>query len=142
MNVSAHDENERKWAAAAHGSALLNLFVPGIGGIIGALVIWMTQKEKSAWVAFHSKQALVFQTALFVILLVVVGGSWTLGFIFSFATIGLGTLIAVPVMMLTLLLGIAVSMAGMVYSCYGAYRVYQNQDFLYLWAGNWVKRHG
>ena len=69
MNVSAHNENERNWAMAAHGSALLNLFVPGIGGIIGALVIWMTQKEKSAWVAFHSKQALVFQTALFVILI-------------------------------------------------------------------------
>ncbi len=30
MNVSAHDENERNWAAAAHGSALLNLVVPGI----------------------------------------------------------------------------------------------------------------
>lgn len=142
MNVSAHDENERNWAAAAHGSALLNLVVPGIGGIAGALFIWLTQKEKSAWVAFHSKQALVFQTALFIILLVVVGGSWTLGFIISFVTIGFGTLIAVPVMMLTLLLGIAISLAGMVYSLYGAYRVYQNQDFLYLWAGNWVKRHG
>jgi len=142
MTISVRDENERNWATAAHGSALLNLFVPGIGGIIGALVIWMTQKEKSTWVAFHSKQALVFQTALFVILLVVVGGSWTLGFILSFATLGLGTLIAVPVMMLTLLLGIATGMAGMVYSLYGAYRVYQNQDFLYLWAGNWVKQHG
>ncbi len=65
-----------------------------------------------------------------------------MGFIISFVTIGFGTLIAVPVMMLTLLLGIAISLAGMVYSLYGAYRVYQNQDFLYLWAGDWVKRHG
>ena len=32
-------------------------------------------------------------------------------------------------------------MAGMVYSLYGAYWVYQNQDFLYILAGSWVKRY-
>ena len=142
MTVSKPDENERNWAAAAHGSTLLTLFAPGIGGIIGALVIWMTQKEKSSWVAFHSKQSFVFQTFVFVVLLVVVGGSWTFGFLFSFITIGFGTLIAVPVMLLTFFLGGVIALAGMVYSLYGAYRVYQNQEFLYLWAGNWVKRHG
>ena len=64
-----------------------------------------------------------------------------LGFIFSFATIGFGSFIAVPVMILTLFLGIAISLAGMVYSLYRAYRVYQNQDFFYPFAGGWVRRH-
>ncbi len=50
-------------AALAHGSAVLNLFA-GIGGLIAALVIWMTQKEKSAWVAFHALQSLVFQAVV------------------------------------------------------------------------------
>ena len=139
--VSKPDENKRDWAAAAHASTLLNLFIPEIGGIISAFVIWMTQREKSSRVAFRSKQSLMFQAALFVILLVVVGGSWMLGFIFSFATIGFGSFIAVPVMILTLFLGIAISLAGMVYSLYGAYRVYQNQDFFYPFAGGWVRRH-
>ena len=141
MTMAKPDENERNWAAAAHGSALLNLFVPGIGGIIGALVILLTQKEKSAWVAFHSKQSLVFQSVVFIILLVVVGGSWAVGFIFSFLTIGFGALIAVPVMFVTFFLGIVIGAAGMVYSLYGAYRVYQNQSFEYALAGNWVKLH-
>ena len=50
-------------AALAHASALLNLF-SGAGGLIAALVIWLTQKEKSAWVAFHALQALVFQAVV------------------------------------------------------------------------------
>ena len=141
MAVSTRNEEERNWAAAAHASALLNLLIPGVGGIIGALFIWMTQKEKSPWVAFHSKQSLVFQSAVFIALLIVVGGTWTTGFIFSFVTIGFGALIAVPMMIITLLLGFVIGAAGMVYSLYGAYRVYQNQDFLYIFVGNWVKRH-
>jgi len=104
-------------------------------------VILLTQKEKSAWVAFHSKQSLVFQSVVFIILLVVVGGSWAVGFIFSFLTIGFGALIAVPVMFVTFFLGIVIGAAGMVYSLYGAYRVYQNQSFEYALAGNWVKLH-
>jgi uncharacterized Tic20 family protein len=142
MTNSTPDENERTWATAAHGSTLLNFVIPGVGGIIGVLVIWMTQKDKSPLVAFHSKQALIFQIAIFIILLVVVGGSWALGFLFSFLTIGFGALIAVPVMFLTFFLGGAIVLAGMVYSLYGAYRVYHNQDFLYPWAGDWVRRHG
>jgi uncharacterized protein len=141
MTVALSAENERTWAAAAHASTLLNFIIPGIGGVIGALLIWLTHTEKSPKVAFHGKQSFTFQAALLVILLVVVGGSWLLGFIFSFITIGFGTFIAVPVMILTLFLGISASVAGMVYSLYGAYRVYQGQDFLYLWVGNWVMRH-
>ena len=142
MTDSISAENERNWAAAAHASTLLNLVIPGIGGVIGALLIWLTHKGKSPRVAFHGKQAFVFQTALLVLLLIVVGGSWTLGFIVSFATIGFGAIIAVPVMILTLFLGITIGLAGMVYSLYGAYQVYQGKDFIYPWVGNWVKRQG
>jgi hypothetical protein len=39
-------------------------------------------------------------------------------------------------MILTLFLGMAIGLAGMVYSLYGAYRVYQGHDLLYLWIGN------
>ncbi|MCX6035630.1 MAG: DUF4870 domain-containing protein [Chloroflexi bacterium] len=60
--VSSHSSDERTWAALAHGCALLVL-AGGVGGIIAALVIWLTQKEKSAWAAFHALQSLVFQAA-------------------------------------------------------------------------------
>jgi uncharacterized Tic20 family protein len=44
---------ERTWATLAHASALLNLF-GGVGGLMAVAVIWLIQREKSAWVAsFH-----------------------------------------------------------------------------------------
>ena len=137
--VPAHTSDERTMAMLAHGSALLNLFA-GIGGLIAALVIWMTQKEKSAWVAFHALQSLIFQAAVLIITVVVVGGVWVVGFVISFATIGLGTIVAVPVMILVFFGGFAMVGGGVAYSLYGAYQVYQGREFRYLWVGEWLQR--
>jgi len=126
-------------AMLAHGSALLNLFA-GIGGLIAAFVIWMTQKEKSAWVAFHALQSLVFQAAVIIITVVVVGGVWVVGFAISFATIGIGTFVAVPVMIIVFFGGFVLVGAGVVYGLYGAYQVYQGREFRYLWVGDWLQR--
>jgi uncharacterized protein len=137
--VSPHSSDERTMAALAHGSALLNLF-SGVGGPIAALVIWLTQREKSAWVAFQALQALVFQAAVVIITVLVVGVVWVVGFIVSFATIGIGTIVAVPVMILVFFGGFAMIAAGMVYSLYGAYQIYQGREFKYKWIGEWVER--
>jgi len=139
QNVSSHSSDERTWAALAHGSALLNIF-SGMGGLIAALVIWLTQKEKSAWVAFQALQSLVFQAAVVIITVLVVGVVWVVGFIVSFATIGIGTIVAVPVMILVFFAGFAMIAAGMVYSLYGAYQIYQGREFRYKWIGNWLQR--
>jgi len=138
-SVSSHSSDERTWAAFAHGSALLNL-AGGVGGIIAASVIWLTQKEKSAWVAFHGLQSLVFQAATLILTVLVVGVVWVLGFAFSFITVGFGTLVAVPLMILVFFGGFAIMGAGMIYSFYGAYQVYQGRDFRYIWIGDWVYR--
>lgn len=136
---SSYSSEERTWAALAHGSALLNA-ATGMGGIIAAALIWLTQKEKSAWVAFHGLQSLVFQAAQFMILFPLVGGVWAVGFAFSFITLGFGTIIAVPIMLLSAFLGIALMAGGLVYSLYGAYQVYQGRDFRYIWIGDWIQR--
>ena len=125
-------------AALAHGSALLNLFA-GVGGLIAALVIWLTQREKSDWVGFHALQSLVFQAAVLVLTVVVVGVVWVLGFIISFATIGIGTFVAVPVMILAFFGGFAMVGAGTVYSLYGAYQLYQGREFTYVVTGKWLQ---
>jgi uncharacterized Tic20 family protein len=137
--VSPHSSDERTWAALAHASALLSLFT-GAGGLIAAAVIWLTQKDKSAWVAFHGLQSLVFQAAVVISTVLVVGVVWVLGFIFSFATIGFGALIAVPVMILVFFGGFAMIAAGLVCSLYGAYQIYQGREFRYLWIGDWLQR--
>jgi uncharacterized Tic20 family protein len=136
----SHSSDERTWAAFAHGSALLNL-AGGIGGVIVALIIWLSQKEKSAWVAFHGLQSLVFQTAILILTVLVVGVVWTLGFAFSFITVGFGTFVAVPLMILVFFGGFAIMGAGMIYSLYGAYQVYQGRDFRYILIGEWIYRH-
>jgi uncharacterized protein len=137
--ATTHSSDERTMAALAHGSALLNLF-SGVGGPIAALVIWLTQREKSAWVAFHALQALVFQAAVIIITVLVVGVVWTVGFIVSFATIGIGTIVAVPVMILVFFGGFIMIALGMVYSLYAAYQIYQGREFRYKWIGDWVQR--
>jgi len=139
-NTQIHSSDERTWAALAHGSALLNA-ATGMGGMIAAAVIWLTQKEKSAWVAFHGLQSLLFQTAQFVIIFLVVGVVWILGFAFSFLTIGFGAIIAVPVMILSFFAGFALIGGGLVYSLYGAYQVYQGHEFQYIWLGDWIRQH-
>ncbi|MBV9696933.1 MAG: DUF4870 domain-containing protein [Gammaproteobacteria bacterium] len=53
-------ENERTWGMLAHLSALLGLFVPLIGVVIGPLVVWLARRDDSVFVAEHAREALNF----------------------------------------------------------------------------------
>ena len=64
LNVS---QNEKTLAGLAHGSILLGLFTNGVGGIVASLIIWVTQKEKSEYVALQALQAMVYQALTFVL---------------------------------------------------------------------------
>jgi uncharacterized Tic20 family protein len=56
MNEAKPSQDERTMAALAHGSVILF----GMGAI-AAILIWMTQKEKSRYVAFQALQATAYQ---------------------------------------------------------------------------------
>jgi len=51
-------QDERLWAMFAHLSVLLNL-VTGALGPVGALIIYLTLKDRSRYVAFHAIQSLL-----------------------------------------------------------------------------------
>ena len=138
-HFSTHSSDELTWATLAHASALLNLFA-GVGGLIAAALIWLTQREKSAWVGFQALQALFFQATVLVITVLVVSVVWVVGFIVSFATIGIGTFVAVPIMILTFFGGFATIAAGMVYGFYGAYQIHLGREFRYKWIGEWLRQ--
>lgn len=53
--------DERVMAALAHISVLLPLM-----GVIAPIVIWVTQKDKSRYVAFQSLQALIYQLTMII----------------------------------------------------------------------------
>ncbi len=60
MEGKVVNSEERVWAALAHGSALLFFFGP-----ILPVVVWFTQRKKSAYAAFHALQAMVYQILFF-----------------------------------------------------------------------------
>ena len=47
MENTLVQSEERTWSMLAHLSALLNLFMPALGGVIGAGVIYLVYKDKS-----------------------------------------------------------------------------------------------
>ena len=143
--TAAIEQNERLLAALAHGSVLFAIFTNGIGGIAAALVIWLTQKEKSEYVRFQALQALVYQALIFIVtmgLWFCWGMSWLVLLMpplianpGAYQTtpppglwVGL-SLIAVPV---------CVGLLTLVYGLWGAVRCLSGADFRYLVIGNWV----
>ena len=138
-------QDERVMAGLSHVSALLPLM-----GIIAPIVIWVTQKEKSKYVAFQSLQALAYQ--LVMVLAWFIGmGCYMLSFFGTFISIpfasssgnsqsvsplfGLAFLIPFLVFGLIFLGGFAF----MIYGFIGAVLAFQGKPFRYAVIGRRVE---
>lgn len=55
-----HSSDEIVMSALAHGSVLLSFFGP-----IGPILVWISQRKRSSYAAFHALQALGYQMAFF-----------------------------------------------------------------------------
>jgi len=139
-------QNERVLAGLAHGSILLGLFTNGIGGIGTVLVIWLIQKEKSAFVAAQALQALVYQVATLIVTMLVWccwGGLWT--------GMTLQPLIANPsayenappaemwVGLALMIIPLGIWGLTVLYGLWGAARCLGGHDFKYVIIGNWLE---
>lgn len=139
---SAKSQDDRIMAAIAHVTAMLPMM-----GILAPIIIWVTQKEKSQFVAFQSLQALVYQ--LFMILV------WIIGIIIYFVSFVIivplsnsfrvsvspigRILFAIPFLVLGLVF--LAEFILMVYGVEGAVRVLQGRDFRYALLGERMKRY-
>ena len=88
---------ERQWAMFAHLSALLGGLVTAgwafsIGCFLGPLIIWLMKRETMPFVADQAKEALNFNITLAAVMLVLL--------LVGVLTLGIGFLIAVPLMLL------------------------------------------
>jgi len=140
-------QEERVLAALAHGSVLLAPFSNGIGGALAALVIWLVQREKSAYAAYQALQALVYQVVALVVTMV----SWCCWGVVWFA-LWFPALIADPEaysdvppagMWIGLLLMVVPLLAwGLMtlYGLWGAARTLGGHDFQYAIIGRWLKK--
>jgi uncharacterized protein len=57
---TAPSEAERTWGMLAHLSALAGVVVPMVGCILGPLVVWLSRRDQSPFVAEHAREALNF----------------------------------------------------------------------------------
>ena len=107
-------QDERTRSMVAHLSVLA-----GLVGLMpfGALIIWLVYKDRSRRVGFHALQALWYQLAWLVILVV----GWFVTFVLMFVLIGL---LFIPVMLIA-------SLVPFVHGCYAAYKVSQGVDYRY-----------
>ncbi len=134
-------QDERIIAALAHISILLPMI-----GVIAPIVIWVTQKERSRFVAFQALQAIAFQ--LLLILIWFGGMACYMGSIFltifSFGILnsssgGPGLAFFLP---FALFLGMFVFLGVFViYGIIAAILTFQGKDFRYALIGRWVERY-
>lgn len=123
--MSARDE--RTWSMLAHLSTLLNL-ITGIGGPIGALVVWLVYKDKSRRVAFHALQSLWYQVAWIAILF----AYFVVSFVLTFVIIGIFMFFLMPL----------IALVPIVHQCYAAYKVNQGVDYRYPIIADMIDRGG
>lgn len=84
--------DQRQWAMFAHLSSLAGGLVGGWGWFIGPLLIWLMKKETMPFVAEQAREALNFS--------ITVTGVFAILWLLTVLTLGIGGIIAVPLMFL------------------------------------------
>jgi hypothetical protein len=131
-------QHERVLAALAHGSILLAAAF-GVGGIVAALLIWLLQRGKSAYVAAQALQALDYQTAVLVI--TVVGG---VGWLILWFAVAGGDIGSMPDWVVPVWIAFPIGVLGpsILYALWGAVRSLGGHDFRYAivskLVGRWI----
>jgi len=148
-------QDERTMAALAHASVVLTFVVAlgtgGLGGLVGILVplvIWLSYREKSAYVSFQALQATVFQIVSILVMVIVVVVSiilivvgWTVSGALTAVLIGLCLMpFALLITVILALLVLILPLAQLGYGLYAAYETYQGRDFRYWLVGETLER--
>lgn len=89
--VTMSPADSRNWALGAHLSALAGVFFAGVASFVGPLVIWLLRREDDAFSAQHALEALNFN--LMTLGVVILGG------ILSVATLGIGLIVVIPLLL-------------------------------------------
>jgi uncharacterized Tic20 family protein len=138
-------QDERVLAGLAHGSIVLGVFTSGIGGIVATLIIWLIQKEKSAYVAAQALQALVYQVMVFLVTMLAWccwGVLWMLLFLPPLLSNPNAYQTTPPpglwVGLILMVIPIGVWGLTILYGLWGAVRCLGGHDFRYALVGNWL----
>lgn len=141
-------------AALAHASILLTVvlaFAGGVGALLGLtipLVIYLSYRGRSRYIAYHALQAIVYQgvglagyLVLVLVFALIVTAAWTIVGLLS--AVAVGFLLMPAALLMTSLMAIVILLAPLTwvgYGLYAAYEVYQGGHFRYISLGEWVER--
>ena len=140
-NISTEN---RLLAALAHGSVVTQ----GLGILVGVFV-YISQRDKSRYVAFQGLQAAVFQ----LVNLIIIIGMWVVWGVFY----GLSILLLIKleetnpdaappaifwIAMISMVIPIIYAVLVGLYGLWGALRTWQGKDFRYLIIGSWLEKSG
>lgn len=87
---AATSSDERMWAMFGHLAALLAFVVTGIGGVIGPLIVWLIKRDSMPFAGEQAREALNFNITVLIVAAALV--------VFGFITLGIGFLIAGPLL--------------------------------------------
>jgi uncharacterized Tic20 family protein len=148
-------DEERLWAAVAHGSVWIT-FITGFltagfsvpVSVFIPLVIYFMFRKRSDYVAFHALQAFVLQligTLGALALLVIGGAAWVVGLIVALVAIAiLIGFVLVPVWGLVgialLLVAIGLPFAMLLFGTIATIETYNGRDYRYPFVARWVDR--
>ena len=138
-------QDERLWASLAHASVVLSLVTGGLGGIGAALLIWVAQKSRSAYVAAQALQAAVYQVVTFIIAMV----AWA-----CWGVVWMGLLLPPLILnpnayettppaglwvgLILIAVPLAIHAGVVLYGLYGAARCLGGHRFRYALIGRWL----
>ena len=134
----------RLLAALAHAS----IVAQGIGILVGVLV-YITQRDKSRYVAFQALQAAVFQLVNLIITVIIWlfwGACYGLSMIPLIIQAENNPNAAPPaifwISMASMIIPLIFMVVVGVYGLWGGVRTWQGADFRYLFLGGWLERSG
>jgi uncharacterized Tic20 family protein len=138
-------QDERLWASLSHASILLAVVTGGLGGIGAALVIWVAQRGKSAYVAAQALQAAVYQVITFIVTMVAWacwGISW-MGLLLPPLILNPGAYEHTPpaglwVGLILAAVPLLIQAAVVLYALWGAARCIGGHQFRYALIGRWL----
>lgn len=146
LDALTPNQDERVMAALSHISAVMPFL-----GVIAPIIIWVTQKDKSRYVAFQSLQALAFQLTMIIAWFIGMG-CYMFSFFGTFFTIPFASS-AEPSQSVNPLFGLAFFIPFLVfgaifvggfffilYGIIGAIMTFQGKPFRYMLIGKRVER--
>jgi uncharacterized Tic20 family protein len=150
--IYATTQDERNWAAMAHGSALITLFLGLMSGgaltlftVFIPLAIYFYYRQRSEYVAYQALQAFVLQllgTIGWVSILtagMLAGGLLML--VLAITIIGIPVAIIVGLaMILFAVVSLALPFGMVLYGTIAAWETNQGKWYRYPWIGDWVDR--